>query len=120
MYRSFTDRILGGVCGGLAVDLHLNPWTLRIAFIVLTLLSLGFAALIYVALWWAMPLESLLARRRGSLLRTLFVLVVIVTMAGAWAGHQMGWLRGSTDQEILWPVTLLIMSTVFLLRQVRG
>ncbi len=120
MYRSFTDRIFGGVCGGLARDFRVNVWALRATFIVLTALTLGLAALVYVALWWAMPQESLIADRHGSLLRLLLAAGIVVSMAGAWIGDHAGWLKGPSGQSLYWPVILVILSAVFLLRQVKN
>src|SRR5690348_4072735 len=52
-YRS-KNRILGGVCSGLAEGLHLDPLWLRIAFLVLVFLQ-GVGIFIYVVLWLVMP-----------------------------------------------------------------
>lgn len=53
--RSGTDRMLGGVCGGLAADLGADAALLRIAVLVLTLLTGGGAALVYLAAWILAP-----------------------------------------------------------------
>ncbi|GAB4523554.1 MAG: hypothetical protein OHK0046_37370 [Anaerolineae bacterium] len=120
MVRSFTDRVLGGVCGGLAAGWRISPWLLRGVFVLLAILTLGTGALLYVALWWALPQESLLETQGGSAARFIFVLVIVVTMLGAWVGHVMGWLRGADGSVILLPVLLLVLGIVFSLRQLRG
>lgn len=53
--RSSTDRMLGGVCGGLSADLGVDPALLRIAVLVLTLFTGGAAALVYLAVWLIAP-----------------------------------------------------------------
>ncbi|WP_308016851.1 MULTISPECIES: PspC domain-containing protein [unclassified Pseudonocardia] len=53
--RSSTDRMLGGVCGGLAADLGADAALLRIAVLVLTLFTGGAAALVYLAAWLIAP-----------------------------------------------------------------
>ncbi|MEU4372610.1 PspC domain-containing protein [Pseudonocardia alni] len=53
--RSSTDRMLGGVCGGLAADLGADAALLRIAVLVLTLVTGGAAALVYLAAWLIAP-----------------------------------------------------------------
>jgi phage shock protein PspC (stress-responsive transcriptional regulator) len=120
MTRSFTERIFGGVCGGIATSIGVSPWTLRILFVILAVVSLGAFALLYVMLWWAMPQESLVGQKRGGTLGTLFVLLLIVLVIGAWVGRDMGWLRGPTGQDLYWPAMLLMLSAIFLLRQVRA
>lgn len=52
-YRS-TNRILGGVCAGLAEGFHLDPLLVRIAFLVLVFLQ-GVGIFIYIVLWLVMP-----------------------------------------------------------------
>ncbi len=58
LYRSNTDKMLGGVCGGLAQAFGVDVTLVRIAFVVLTLLGAGMAAVVYVAIWALAPLES--------------------------------------------------------------
>jgi len=52
-YRS-DNRILGGVCTGLAEGFHVNPLWVRIAFLILVLLQ-GVGLFLYVVLWLVMP-----------------------------------------------------------------
>src|SRR5437879_8469179 len=52
-YRS-NNRILGGVCTGLAEGLRLDPLWVRIAFLVLVFLQ-GVGIIIYIVLWLVMP-----------------------------------------------------------------
>jgi phage shock protein PspC (stress-responsive transcriptional regulator) len=49
MYRSFTDRVFGGVCGGLAAILPINAWVFRAAFIVLSIMTVGAVPAVVVA-----------------------------------------------------------------------
>lgn len=53
--RSRTDRMLGGVCGGLAASLGVDAALLRIGLVVLTLLGGGIGAVLYVAAWLLVP-----------------------------------------------------------------
>lgn len=55
MYRSFTDRIFGGVCGGLAAIIPLNVWWFRFAFALLTLITTGAFAALYLLFWSIIP-----------------------------------------------------------------
>jgi phage shock protein PspC (stress-responsive transcriptional regulator) len=52
-YRG-TDRILGGVCSGLAEGFHVEVLWVRLAFVVLAFIN-GVGLLLYVVLWVLMP-----------------------------------------------------------------
>ncbi len=52
--RSSTDKIIAGVCGGLAEYLEINPVLVRLAFLVLFFAS-GIGFPIYLILWIVMP-----------------------------------------------------------------
>jgi len=54
LYRSSTDRIISGVCGGLAEHLEIDPTLVRVIFIVLALMS-GVGVIIYLALALLVP-----------------------------------------------------------------
>ena len=57
--RPRSDRMLGGVMGGLAQHFGLNPAGLRIIYVVGSILSAAFpGALVYVILWLLIPLED--------------------------------------------------------------
>ena len=55
--RSSTDKIIAGVCGGLAEYLEIDPVLVRLAFIVLFFAS-GIGIPIYIILWIVMPQEE--------------------------------------------------------------
>ena len=57
LYRSKSDRVLGGVCAGLGSFLRIDPVFIRIFFIVWTVLG-EFAVLIYFLLWVIVPSDS--------------------------------------------------------------
>ena len=54
LHRSSTDRMLGGVSGGLADYTGIDPVLWRVAFVALTVLG-GSGALFYAVLWVLMP-----------------------------------------------------------------
>jgi phage shock protein C len=54
LYRSRDDKILGGVCGGLARYLGVSAVLIRILFVLLALAN-GLGILIYLALWVLIP-----------------------------------------------------------------
>jgi phage shock protein C len=55
--RSRDDRMLGGVCGGIATHYDIDPVIVRIATIALVC-AVGAGAVAYVAAWILMPLEE--------------------------------------------------------------
>lgn len=57
LYRSRTDRIVAGVCGGLAHYLGVDPAFVRIAVVLLAFLSFGTMLLLYLIMALIMPLE---------------------------------------------------------------
>jgi phage shock protein C len=56
LYRSSTDRVIGGVAGGLAAWLRIDPSIVRVAWFVLAVLSGGIFLLVYVAMLFIVPL----------------------------------------------------------------
>jgi phage shock protein C len=55
--RSTTDRMVGGVCGGLAEYTGIDTALWRVAFVALTLLG-GSGVLFYLVLWVLVPAPS--------------------------------------------------------------
>jgi len=56
--RSRRERILAGVCGGVAEYYKLNPLWLRIGVLLFTLLTLGWGSVLYILAAFTLPLES--------------------------------------------------------------
>lgn len=55
-YRSRRNRILFGVCGGIAERLDWSPTVVRVLYVLLSILSAGFPGiLVYLILWLAVP-----------------------------------------------------------------
>lgn len=54
MYRDPDNRIIAGVCSGVAAYWHLDPWVVRVIFIVLALPG-GLGIFIYLVLWIVLP-----------------------------------------------------------------
>ena len=58
MYRS-NDRIIAGVCGGIAQQLGWSATRVRVAYVILSILSAAFpGTLVYLILWFLMPASS--------------------------------------------------------------
>jgi phage shock protein C len=56
LYRSQTDKILGGVCAGLGKYFGMDPTVVRLIFVVLTLFGAS-GVLLYLILWVVIPPE---------------------------------------------------------------
>jgi phage shock protein PspC (stress-responsive transcriptional regulator) len=54
MYRDPDNRVIGGVCSGLAAYWNMDPAIIRVVFIVLVLIG-GSGLLVYLILWIVMP-----------------------------------------------------------------
>lgn len=55
LVRSRSDRMLGGVCGGIAAQLDIDVSLLRLGLVALTILGAGAGAVLYVAAWVLAP-----------------------------------------------------------------
>ncbi len=53
--RSRTDKILGGVCGGLGKNTEVPTWVYRVLLAISVLY--GFGVVLYILLWIFIPLE---------------------------------------------------------------
>ncbi|MBQ4022994.1 MAG: PspC domain-containing protein [Prevotella sp.] len=50
-----TDRVLGGVCGGIAEYFDWDPTLVRVGYLFLTLFTVFSGVLIYPILWLVIP-----------------------------------------------------------------
>lgn len=58
LQRSADNRMIAGVCGGLARYFGWDPTLLRIVYVILSLVSVAFPGiLVYIVLWILMPLD---------------------------------------------------------------
>ncbi|HLO37378.1 MAG TPA: PspC domain-containing protein [Lacibacter sp.] len=67
--RNANDKILGGVCSGLANYLKIDPTVVRILFALITFGGFGTGVLIYIILWVVLPLKDLKTNIRKRLFR---------------------------------------------------
>ena len=58
--RSRTDKMIAGVCGGIAKSAGWDPTAVRVGYVLLSILSVAFPGILaYVILWIVMPKEPL-------------------------------------------------------------
>jgi len=68
LYRSETDKMIGGVCGGLGAYLGMDPLILRILFVAAAMLN-GIGLPIYLMMWLFLPTERAVEMAREELVR---------------------------------------------------
>jgi len=134
LYRSKSDRMLGGVCGGLGSYLGIEATLVRIFFFILVF-GAGSGFWIYLLLWLLIPEDNMEASRDfGDRVRNMgddFASAVsrphpksslivgggLIVLGIFWLVEQLNvkWLWW-WDFDILWPVLLVVAGVVLLLR----
>jgi phage shock protein PspC (stress-responsive transcriptional regulator) len=146
LYRSQTDRMLGGVCGGLSKYFDIDLTVVRLFFVVLTLLG-GFGPLVYFILWIVIPPEGHVhvegkpevldgeeIKERAEMVRddfvsavqepnkntTRFVGIALILAGGFFLIRQLNfsWLRW-LDNGVLWAALILLAGIALLIRAMK-
>ena len=59
LFRSSTNKMIAGVCGGIAERLGWNPTLVRILYVAASVLSVAFPGiLVYLILWIVVPTRA--------------------------------------------------------------
>ena len=59
LQRSTSNAMIAGVCGGIAESYGWDPTIVRVAYVLLSVMSAGFpGTLVYIVLWLIMPKSS--------------------------------------------------------------
>ena len=113
--RSTTDKVLGGVSGGLGRYFDVDPVLFRLAFVVLTFVG-GAGAIAYLGAWLVLPSEDAAPGERSPRNRALLLVgaVVLVLAALPFLGPVV--LLGGA----LLPLALLALLVLVLVRLARG
>jgi phage shock protein PspC (stress-responsive transcriptional regulator) len=69
MSRNANDKVLGGVCSGIAHYLKIDPTVVRVLFALVTLGGFGTGILIYIVLWIVLPIRNLQTNIKKRLFR---------------------------------------------------
>ncbi len=148
LYRSRTNAVLGGVCGGLGDYFDVDPSLVRLLFILFAVLS-GFGILVYFALWLILPegasdsrdvsdrmreaTDEIAGRarsigddvrrsvRRADRSAVFFLGFALVLFGVAFLLRNLGivWMRWFTF-GLLWPIFPIVIGLAFLWRWLRG
>jgi len=134
LYRSKSDQMLGGVCGGLGDYLGIDPTFVRIFFFVM-IFGGGFGFWVYLLLWVLIPVEGDTEPRDfGERMREVgddFATAVsrphpksglivgggLILLGVFWLVEQLNirWLWW-WDFDVLWPVLLMVAGGILLFR----
>ena len=125
LYRSVTDRRLGGVAAGTADYLDVDPTMARVIWVLLTILT-GFLplGLLYLIMWWIVPEappqaegdaaaaegDAAAPARRGPSGSVVAGLVLIAV--GGW--FLVREFLPAFDLDWLWPVALVLVGVVLI------
>lgn len=132
--RSNSDKIVAGVCGGLAEYLEIDPIWVRLAFVVLFFAS-GIGLPIYIILWIIMPEQNgqeiassdvvqknlndfgeTVQSSASQLGRPATIGVIMVLLGAYFLLSELGlfnWLSGA----IFWPLVIIGVGVFLLLRR---
>jgi signal transduction histidine kinase len=106
--RRRQDRVVAGVCSGVADALDADPTVVRLAFAILTLAS-GAGIVLYLGAWALLPDSAEQASVRGRGRRALGLALLVTGALLAMRG------LGLSD-SVLWPTALLAAGALLLLR----
>ncbi|HYK97533.1 MAG TPA: PspC domain-containing protein [Candidatus Acidoferrales bacterium] len=114
LYRSANDKVIAGVCGGLASYFKIDPALVRLAFLVFALAG-GASILLYLVLWVAVPLGETSAaaapRYSGEV-----VAIGLIAVGGVWLLANFGAFR-FINWSVGWPLVLVAVGVALLLRR---
>jgi len=139
--RRGSDRIVGGVCSGLAEYFGVDPLFVRIVFVILAI-GQGAGILIYFALWLLMkpPVDEPAGPRLGDRLRTmgdeigadlrggfggsgtasvnrtLWLGVILIALGAYFLISNLGLLNGFR-WDLFWPAVLIAVGLFVLIRR---
>lgn len=117
LYRSATDKVIAGVCGGLAQYFNIDPAIIRLAFVVFALAG-GASVLLYIVLWIAVPIGEgspalALGDKGNEMLAT-----VLIAIGALWLLANLGAFT-FINWRFAWPLVLIAAGAALLLRRVR-
>ena len=119
LYRSSTDTMIGGVCGGLARYLRIDSTLVRLFFILLALGGSGIGVFIYLLLWIIVPLEG--QKRESTLQDTVRSSSEEIAERARQMGDELrGIVRNPNPRAgLLIGTALIILGVVFLLENLK-
>lgn len=133
IYRSQTDKIIGGVCGGIGEYFSIDPFIVRIIFVILTITA-GIGAPVYIVSWIIIPQSTQITIDSNQQLpkknyRLIFGLIFIIIGSiliidklnlfngflffdNFWYHFEQG---SSYIKRFIWPITLIAIGVIIIL-----
>lgn len=134
--RSSNDKVIAGVCGGLAAYLDIDSVLIRLAFVILLIAS-GIGFPIYVILWIVMPSQEsdnrsdveVIQKNLGEMGETVYsgvsrigrpgtVGILLVLLGAYFLLNQLGlmnWISGA----VFWPLVIIGLGIYLLVKRNR-
>ncbi len=104
LYKSRTERMIDGVCGGVAAYFNLDPTLVRIAWVLLTLMG-GSGILLYIVAMIVMPKEPFVFPHAGG----------AAPQADEATSQGSGSTNSSKKNSMFWGVLLIVVGAVLFL-----
>ena len=146
--RSTTNRVVGGVCGGIAEYLAVDPTLVRVTFVIVTIITAGLGILGYILLLVLMPLpgqpapfvsspspgESALQRTSSqgenplpsseahaadTERRRMAIGYLLIALGVVFFAGQLGIFR-PVRFELVWPLVLVALGALLIVQRVRS
>jgi phage shock protein C len=128
--RSTTDRVIAGVCGGIAEHLQVDSTLVRVMFVIGTVLTGGLGFLAYIVLLILMPLpgrpapftgqaagttpdDPVVVERRRETVGYFLILLGALFFAANWGAFRI------VRLDFMWPLVLIGLGVLLLAQRVR-
>jgi phage shock protein C len=136
LYKSSSDRMVGGVCSGIADYLDVDPSVARLTLVALTIMNFGVGVVFYIVAMMVMPVmpvkmskpseepQEPLSRKSsdGGILIGVLILIVGIVLLFHYYGSSLPWV-GIIDMNSLarlaLPVVLILIGSVLLMGRER-
>lgn len=130
LYRSSTDRYIGGVCGGMAEYFNIDSAVIRIIWALSVIIG-GSGLLFYLIAWVVIPIDPVTGssgarRERPTAMPAVFPLIIgvffiflgISAMGFNLNWHIFSWARFSKVMWILLPVVIILLGALLIFRSI--
>lgn len=134
--RSETDKMIAGVCGGLATYLNIDPVLVRLAFVILLFAS-GIGIPLYFIMWVIMPRTDTAGQPNAEIIQKNFaemgekvtsgvgsvgnpstVGVILILLGAYFLFTTLGWLNWFNG-GLFWPLLIIVLGGYLIIRRSR-